>query len=52
MEGGVSVPTRWPVPAFPMGSAGHVVSRPIAEYVSMYQDLLFDYQGEDVSLGM
>jgi hypothetical protein len=39
-------------PTFPIGSAGHLVSRPIAEYISQYQDSLFDYQGEDVSLGI
>ena len=43
---------RGEYPPFPIGSAGHVVSRPIAEYVSTYQDSLFDYQGEDVSLGI
>ena len=43
---------RGEYPPFPIGSAGHVVSRPIVEYVSKYQDSLFDYQGEDVSLGI
>ena len=39
-------------PTFPIGSAGYLVSRPIAEYISQYQDSLFDYQGEDASLGI
>jgi hypothetical protein len=39
-------------PTFPLGSAGHLVSRPVATYISTYQDTLFDYQGEDVSLGI
>jgi hypothetical protein len=39
-------------PPFPLGSCGHVVSRPIMEYVAKYSIALLDYQGEDVSLGM
>lgn len=47
---------QWPkgaeYPTFPMGSAGHVVNRPIFHYISEYQSALFDYQGEDVSIGI
>jgi hypothetical protein len=39
-------------PPFPLGSYGHAVTRPIVDYVATYQDALFDYQGEDVSLGI
>ena len=39
-------------PNFPLGSYGHVVSRPIAEYVAMNKYHLFEYQGEDTSLGI
>ena len=39
-------------PPFPLGSCGHAVSRRVAEYISTNQDWLFDYQGEDVSLGI
>jgi hypothetical protein len=39
-------------PPFPIGSAGHLVSRGIAEYVANNKDKLHDYQGEDVSLGI
>lgn len=39
-------------PNFPLGSYGHAVSRPIAEYVAMHKDVLFEYQGEDTSLGI
>ena len=39
-------------PTFPRGSFGHVVSRPIAEYIARYSSALFNYQGEDVSLGI
>ena len=35
---------------------GHIVSRPVAEYVAKHQDPtesdLYDYQGEDISLGI
>lgn len=48
----VEYPSGGLYPKFPIGSAGHVVSRPVAEYVSKYQDALFEYQGEDVSLGI
>ena len=39
-------------PPFPLGSYGHVVTRPIVEYVTKYRLGLLDYQGEDVSLGI
>ena len=39
-------------PNFPLGSVGHAVSRPVAEYVAEYKDTLFNYQGEDVSIGI
>jgi hypothetical protein len=39
-------------PNFPLGSFGHVVSRPVADYVVQHNDQLFNYQGEDVSLGI
>jgi len=39
-------------PPFPLGSYGHVVSRDIAEFVATHQYELFDYQGEDTSLGV
>lgn len=38
-------------PPWPNG-AGHVVSRPIARYISENQNSLFNAQGEDVSLGI
>lgn len=48
----VQFPRTAMYPSFPLGSAGHLVSRPVAEYVSKYRDALFEYQGEDVSLGI
>lgn len=39
-------------PSFAVGSYGHVVSRPIAEYVGKNAEKLFDYLGEDTSLGI
>lgn len=39
-------------PPWPMGSCGYAVSRPIAEYVSLEKDNLYEYQGEDTSLGI
>ena len=39
-------------PPFPLGSYGHAVTRPIAEYIAKNRHYLFDYQGEDVSLGI
>lgn len=38
-------------PPWPSG-AGHVISRPLARYISENRDFLFDAQGEDVSLGI
>ena len=45
-------PLRSHYPPFPQGSGGHAVTRRIASYVATYQDALFDYQGEDVSIGI
>jgi hypothetical protein len=45
-------PPDTPYPPFPVGSAGHAVTRPVVEYISKRQHLLFDYQGEDASLGI
>jgi hypothetical protein len=39
-------------PRFAMGSFGHVVTRPIFEYVATHKEMLFNYQGEDASLGI
>lgn len=39
-------------PNFPLGSAGHVVSRSVATYINDNRDTLFNYQGEDVSIGI
>lgn len=39
-------------PPWPQGSCGHVVSRPIVEYVVENIDKLHEYQGEDTSLGI
>lgn len=39
-------------PKFPLGSWGHIVSRPIAGYVAEHREDLFEYQGEDTSLGI
>eukprot|EP00934_Nitzschia_sp_Nitz4_P001076 Nitzschia sp. Nitz4//scaffold313_size41840//20342//21536//NITZ4_007435-RA/size41840-processed-gene-0.10-mRNA-1//-1//CDS//3329547427//1076//frame0 len=39
-------------PPFPIGSRGHAVTRPIVKYVAQNYLALFDYQGEDVSLGI
>jgi len=39
-------------PNFPLGSVGHVVSRPVASYIADHLDKLFNYQGEDVSIGI
>jgi hypothetical protein len=39
-------------PEFPLGSVGHVVSRPVADYVAKHKNKLFEYQGEDTSLGI
>ena len=39
-------------PNFPLGSVGHVVSRNVASYIVENSDRLFNYQGEDVSIGI
>lgn len=39
-------------PKFPLGSAGHIVDRTVALFVSNNSASLFDYQGEDVSMGI
>tara|TARA_B110000977_G_scaffold194922_1_gene272418 strand:- start:1470 stop:6215 length:4746 start_codon:yes stop_codon:yes gene_type:complete len=39
-------------PNFPLGSVGHVVSKPVATYIADNSDKLFNYQGEDVSIGI
>ena len=39
-------------PSYPQGSYGHAVSRPVAEYIATNKDALFEYQGEDVSIGI
>lgn len=45
-------PTAVRYPNFPLGSYGHAVTRPVAEYITRHSRELFDYQGEDVSLGI
>ena len=39
-------------PKFPLGSVGHVVSKGVATYIVDNSDKLFNYQGEDVSIGI
>merc|ERR1719220_207688 len=39
-------------PRFPVGSAGHVVNRKVAQYFVDNQESLRNYQGEDVSVGI
>jgi hypothetical protein len=39
-------------PPFPLGSMGHAVTRGVVEYIVKHQQVLFDYQGEDVSVGI
>jgi len=39
-------------PPWPQGACGHVVSRPIANYVAGNKDRLISYQGEDSSLAI
>ncbi len=39
-------------PNFPLGSVGHVVSNSVATYIVDNSDKLFNYQGEDVSIGI
>lgn len=38
-------------PYWPQGSRGHVVSRPVADYLARQRNLIY-YQGEDTSLGI
>lgn len=39
-------------PPFSIGSKGHVVSRPVVDYVAYHQEMLSDSQHEDESLGI
>lgn len=39
-------------PKFPIGSAGHVLSRKAMQYIVNNLDTLVNYQGEDVSIGI
>jgi len=39
-------------PNFPLGSHGHCVSRVVASYIAAHRATLFNYQGEDVSVGI
>jgi Galactosyltransferase len=39
-------------PQWPMGSCGYVISRPVAEYIASKKHRLFNYQGEDTSMGI
>ncbi len=39
-------------PYWPQGSCGHVVSRPVARYLAYYKHRLYNYQGEDTSVGI
>ena len=39
-------------PPFPLGSYGYAVSRPVASWLAQNQEILFNYQGEDVSIGI
>lgn len=39
-------------PSFPLGSFSHIVNRPLARYIQKHNDELFEYQGEDVSMGI
>jgi antitoxin (DNA-binding transcriptional repressor) of toxin-antitoxin stability system len=43
-------PKRYP--PWAAGSSGHAVSRPVAEYISENHDTLYNYQGEDTSIGI
>lgn len=38
-------------PSYPHG-AGHAITRDLATYVSLHKNSLFEYQGEDVSMGI
>ena len=39
-------------PRFSLGSCGHIISRNVAEYIVENSEKLFEYQGEDTSLGI
>ena len=39
-------------PKFSLGSCGHIISRNLAEYIVENDEKLFEYQGEDTSLGI
>jgi len=39
-------------PPFPLGSCGHAVSRPVADYIAKHKSRLTEYQGEDTSVGI
>jgi hypothetical protein len=39
-------------PPFPLGSCGHVVSRPVAEYIANHKAKSTQYQGEDTSVAI
>lgn len=39
-------------PPFPIGSRGHIVNRKAAEIIVQNKDTLYDFQGEDVSVGI
>ena len=43
------IPRKYPY--FPLGSCGHVVSRPVAAYLASQPNLVY-YQGEDTSVGI
>lgn len=43
-------PDRYP--PFPIGSAGHVINRKFAQYISDNKQKLTNYQGEDVAVGI
>ena len=44
--------TKRNYPKFPLGSHGHCVSRSVATWIVEHKDDLFNYQGEDVSVGI
>jgi len=44
--------TKSKYPNFPLGSHGHCVSRTVAAYIAEHKNALFNYQGEDVSIGI
>ena len=39
-------------PKFPIGSVGHILSRSAAKWITDNAGTLFNYQGEDVSIGI